>query len=87
MKNINGMISGMLDYRVYAIDFFKLSKISLPSSIPLTIELKLSSSNSISAAFLATSEPEPIAIPISAFLIAGESFTPSPVTATTWPAF
>jgi len=60
---------------------------SLPSSTPLTIELKLSSSNNISAAFLATSEPEPIAIPISAFLIAGESLTPSPVTATTCPAF
>jgi len=64
-------------------DFFKLSKMSLPSSTPLTMELKLSSSKSISAAFLATSEPEPIAIPISAFLIAGESLTPSPVTATT----
>jgi hypothetical protein len=47
------------------------------------MELKLSSSKSISAAFLATSEPDPIAIPISAFLIAGESLTPSPVTATT----
>jgi len=67
-------------------DFFKLSKMSLPSSTPLTMELKLSSSKSISAAFLATSEPEPIAIPISAFLIAGESLTPSPVTATTCPA-
>jgi hypothetical protein len=53
----------------------------------LTIELKLSSNKSISAAFLATSDPDPIAIPISAFLIAGESFTPSPVTATTCPAF
>lgn len=67
---------------VYAIDFFKLSNIKRPYSIPLTIELKLSSRRSISAAFLATSEPEPIAIPILAFLIAGESFTPSPVTAT-----
>jgi len=36
----------------------------------------------MSAAFLATSDPDPIAIPISAFLIAGESLTPSPVTAT-----
>jgi len=34
---------------------------------------------------LATSDPEPIAIPIFAFLIAGESFTPSPVTATILP--
>merc|ERR1719446_1296943 len=33
------------------------------------MEEKLSSSKSISAAFLATSDPEPIAIPISAFLI------------------
>lgn len=69
------------------IDFFKLSKISLPSSTPFTIEQKLSSSKSMSAAFLATSDPDPIAIPMSAFFIAGESFTPSPVTATIWPAF
>jgi hypothetical protein len=52
----------------------------------LTIELKLSSIRSKSAAFLATSEPEPIAIPILAFFIAGESLTPSPVTATIWPS-
>jgi len=64
-------------------DFFRLSKIRRPSSTPLTIEEKLSSRRSISAAFWATSEPEPIAIPISACLIAGESLTPSPVTATT----
>jgi len=70
MKKMNGKISGIFDERVYAIDFFKLSKISLPSSTPFTIELKLSSSKSISA-----------------FLIAGESLTPSPVTATTCPAF
>ena len=87
MKKMNGKISGIFDERVYAIDFFKLSKISLPSSTPFTIELKLSSSKSISAAFFATSDPDPIAIPISAFLIAGESLTPSPVTATTCPAF
>jgi hypothetical protein len=36
----------------------------------------------MSAAFFATSLPLPIAIPISAYLIAGESLTPSPVTAT-----
>jgi hypothetical protein len=41
----------------------------------------------MSAEFLATSDPDPIAIPMSAFLIAGESFTPSPVTATICPAF
>ena len=40
----------------------------------------------MSAAFLATSVPPfPIAIPISAFLSAGASFTPSPVIATTAP--
>lgn len=55
---------------------------SLPYSTPITIELKSSVRSIISAAFFATSEPLPIAIPISAFLIAGESFTPSPVTAT-----
>jgi hypothetical protein len=45
---------------------------------------KWSSKSKISAATFATSVPTfPIAIPISAFFIAGESFTPSPVTATT----
>lgn len=40
----------------------------------------------MSAACLETSEPEmPMAIPMSAFLRAGESFTPSPVTATIAP--
>lgn len=58
----------------------------LPYSTPITIEEKSSSKRRISAAFLATSEPLPMAIPISAFLIAGESFTPSPVTATICPA-
>lgn len=48
------------------------------------MDAKLSSSKIMSAAFLAASEPAiPMAIPISAFLRAGESFTPSPVTATT----
>jgi hypothetical protein len=77
----------MLAVRAYEIIFFRLSKISHPDSIPFTIEQKSSSSNIASAAFLATSEPEPIAIPISAFFIAGESFTPSPVTATMCPSF
>lgn len=84
---MNGQISPMLDVRVYAIDFFKLSNIKRPSSTPFTIELKLSSKSSKSAAFFATSDPEPIAIPMLAFLIAGESLTPSPVTATIWPSF
>ena len=55
--------------------------------MPFTIEQKLSSSKIISAAFFATSDPDPIAIPMSAFLMAGESFTPSPVTATMFPTF
>lgn len=72
---------------MYVIDFFKLSKLKRPYSIPFTMEQKLSSSKIISAAFFATSDPDPIAIPMSAFLIAGESFTPSPVTATMFPTF
>lgn len=60
---------------------------TLPYSIPSTILLKSSFKSKISAEFYATSLPLPIAIPISAFLMAGESFTPSPVTATMWPAF
>ncbi|CAG5106645.1 Protein of unknown function [Cotesia congregata] len=60
-------------------DFFKLSKIRRPSSTPVTIEAKLSSSRIMSAACFDTSEPEiPIATPMSAFFKAGESFTPSP---------
>jgi len=51
------------------------------------IEEKSSSKRSISAAFFATSDPDPIAIPMLAFLIAGESLTPSPVTATICPDF
>ncbi|CCJ29466.1 unnamed protein product [Pneumocystis jirovecii] len=46
---------------------------------------KLSSVKIISAVSLATSVPEPIAIPISAFFSAGASFTPSPVIATVSP--
>ena len=30
MNNRNGVISGMLEVRVYAIDFFRLSKMSRP---------------------------------------------------------
>jgi len=67
-------------------DFFKSSNTTRPYSTPFTIEQKLSSKRSMSAAFLATSLPLPIAIPISAYFIAGESFTPSPVTATMYPA-
>lgn len=87
MNDRKGTNSGMLEDSVYVIDFLRLSKITLPSSTPLTMELKSSSNKSISAAFLATSLPLPIAIPMLAFLMAGESFTPSPVTATICPAF
>ena len=59
---------------------------SLPSSTPVTMEAKLSSSRIMSAACLDTSEPAmPMAMPMSAFFSAGESFTPSPVTATMAP--
>lgn len=52
----------------------------------LTIDAKLSSIIMISAAFFAISVPViPIAKPTSAFLRAGASFVPSPVTATTSP--
>jgi hypothetical protein len=58
----------------------------LPHITALTIELKLSSSKIIAADYLATSVPAiPMANPTSAFLRAGASFVPSPVTATTSP--
>ncbi|MPN19560.1 hypothetical protein SDC9_166931 [bioreactor metagenome] len=57
-----------------------------PSRIVLTIVEKSSSSSTMSAASRATSVPRPpIAMPISAYLRAGASFTPSPVIATTSP--
>mmetsp|Transcript_49857 Transcript_49857/g.69207 ORF Transcript_49857/g.69207 Transcript_49857/m.69207 type:complete len:204 (-) Transcript_49857:851-1462(-) len=66
--------------------FLRLSKISLPSSMPLTMDAKLSSSRIMSAASWLTSEPVmPMAMPMSACLRAGESLTPSPVTATMSP--
>ena len=47
---------------------------------------KLSSVRIITAASLETSVPVmPMATPMSAFLSAGASFTPSPVMATMWP--
>ncbi|CAD6226720.1 GSCOCG00005880001-RA-CDS [Cotesia congregata] len=68
MNARKGEISGMFDV-----------KIRRPSSTPVTIEAKLSSSRIMSAACFDTSEPEiPIATPMSAFFKAGESFTPSP---------
>lgn len=55
----------------------------LPHKTALTMELKLSSKSTIELDYLATSVPVfPIAKPISAFLNAGASFVPSPVTAT-----
>jgi len=51
--------------------------------MPTIILLKSSLSKIIEAASFATSVPViPIEMPKSAFLIAGESLTPSPVTAT-----
>lgn len=73
----------MFEESVYAKDFFKLSKILRPSSMPVMIDAKLSSRSIISADCLETSVPDiPIAMPMSALFKAGASFTPSPVTAT-----
>ena len=55
----------------------------LPYKIAAAIDFILSSKITISLASLATSVPDPIAKPISAFLSAGASFTPSPVIPTT----
>ena len=58
------------------------AKIERPSSTAATIEAKLSSARTMSAAPFATSVPVmPIATPMSAALRAGASFTPSPVMA------
>ena len=57
-----------------------------PSSTAATIDAKLSSVMTMSAASLVTSVPVlPIAMPIVASFSAGASFTPSPVIATTAP--
>lgn len=83
MNAKNGISSGMFEANVYANDFFKLSKIFRPSSMPTTIEAKLSSNRIMSAASWDTSVPAmPMAMPMLAFRRAGASFTPSPVTAT-----
>ena len=64
-----------------------LPKTPRPSSTAATIEAKLSSVSVIAAASLVTSVPVmPMAMPMSAFLSAGASLTPSPVIATEWPA-
>ena len=63
--------------------FRMLSCARRPSSMPLTIEEKLSSVKMMSEVALAMSVPLlPIATPMLACLSAGASFTPSPVTAT-----
>lgn len=87
-----GMISVVWLEDIYMIAFFRLSNILRPYSMPKIKLLKSSLSRIIEAASLATSVPViPIEIPRSAFLMAGESLTPSPVTATTspnlWQAF
>ena len=62
------------------------AKIPLPSSTAFSIDAKLSSVRTISAAPLATSVPViPIAMPISAALRLGASLTPSPVIAQIFP--
>jgi hypothetical protein len=68
-------------------DFLRLSKSVRPSAMACTMEAKLSSIRITSAASRATSEAagEPMAMPMLAFLSAGESLTPSPVMATMAP--
>lgn len=64
----NGEISGIFELSVYAIDFFRLSKIKRPSSTPVTIDAKLSSNKIMSAACFETSEPAiPMATPVIPF--------------------
>ena len=63
------------------------ANIARPSSTAATIDAKLSSASTMSAACLETSVPVmPMATPISANLSAGASFTPSPVIATIAPS-
>ena len=82
------IISPIFDDNRYCIDLTILSYIRLPSSTAFTIVAKLSSVIIKSAASFDTSVPViPIAQPISAFLSAGASFTPSPVIATICPLF
>ncbi len=57
-----------------------------PSRMAATMLAKLSSARIMAEASFATSVPDPIAMPMSAFLSAGASLMPSPVIATTWPA-
>ncbi len=76
-------ISPILEESRYIRYFLMLSNTPRPSSTAATIEAKLSSVSIIAAASLVTSVPVmPIAMPMSAFLSDGASFTPSPVIAT-----
>src|SRR5699024_5386632 len=85
LPNTNN-ISPILQDNKKNINFFILLYIIRPSSTADTILEKLSSVNTISAVFLATSVPVmPIAIPISDLFNAMASLTPSPVIATTSP--
>mmetsp|Transcript_29462 Transcript_29462/g.73948 ORF Transcript_29462/g.73948 Transcript_29462/m.73948 type:complete len:234 (-) Transcript_29462:1370-2071(-) len=62
------------------------AKIRRPSCTADTMVAKLSSASTMSATPLVTSEPVmPMAMPMSASLMEGESLTPSPVMATTLP--
>jgi len=76
-------ISEKLHESRYTINFWMLSNTRRPSSTAATMVAKLSSSNTTSAACLASSVPAtPIATPTSAVRSAGASLTPSPVIAT-----
>ena len=68
--------------------FRMLSYMRRPSATADTMVTKLSSESIMSEASLATSVPVmPMETPMSAFLSAGASFTPSPVIATMSPLF
>ena len=84
-KNIV-ITSPMFDESRYRKNFRIFEKIDRPSSTAATMEAKLSSASTMSAACFETSVPViPIATPMSAILRAGASLTPSPVIATTAP--
>ena len=76
------------DYRIFYLSFHGDTQIIQLEGEPgryKTLTLEELSSKTTSLASFVISEPLPIAIPISACLIAGASLTPSPVTATTSP--
>ncbi len=77
-------ISPTFDDSRYIKYFLMLPKMARPSSTAATMDAKLSSVSVIAAASRVTSVPVmPIAMPMSAFLSAGASLTPSPVMAAT----